>query len=288
VVPDTGSSNLWIYSSTCDAIACWYHSTYNAEKSSTYVADGQAFDITYGSGSITGYVSRDTAQLGDAISTNFGFGEVVGVTGAAFYASDMSGILGLGYGSISVDSLPTFVDTSDLTDKSFAFYLHTNPDASFMTMPGFEETAMNGEMQFHDVAEEKYWSLKFDSMQQAGKDVIDMSRYYAVIDSGTSVIVGPTKLVDELTADIKVKRTCKGIEDLPDVTFTIDGIDYVLTQEDYVVKVESDGITECILGIMGSTFPPTFNYFIFGDVFMRKYYTYFDGNNNRVGFALAA
>jgi len=125
-------------------------------------------------------------------------------------------------------------------------------------------------------------------MQQAGKDVIDMSRYYAVIDSGTSVIVGPTKLVDELTADIKVKRTCKGIEDLPDVTFTIDGIDYVLTQEDYVVKVESDGITECILGIMGSTFPPTFNYFIFGDVFMRKYYTYFDGNNNRVGFALAA
>ncbi len=38
---------------------------------------------------------------------------------------------------------------------------------------------------------------------------------------------------------------------------------------------------------MGSTFPPTFNYLILGDVFMRKYYSYFDGNNNRVGFALA-
>jgi hypothetical protein len=39
---------------------------------------------------------------------------------------------------------------------------------------------------------------------------------------------------------------------------------------------------------MGSEFPPTFNYFILGDVFMRKYYTYFDENTNRVGFALAA
>jgi hypothetical protein len=39
---------------------------------------------------------------------------------------------------------------------------------------------------------------------------------------------------------------------------------------------------------MGSTFPPTFKYFILGDAFMRKYYTYFDGNNNRVGFSLAA
>jgi hypothetical protein len=65
----------------------------------------------------------------------------------------MSGILGLGYGSISVDNLPTFVDTSDLTDKSFAFYLNSNPEASFMTIPGYEETAYLGAMQFHDVVE---------------------------------------------------------------------------------------------------------------------------------------
>jgi len=38
---------------------------------------------------------------------------------------------------------------------------------------------------------------------------------------------------------------------------------------------------------MGAVFPPNFNYFILGDSFMRKYYSYFDKNNNRVGFALA-
>ena len=53
-----------------------------------------------------------------------GFGEISEVTGASFYASEMSGILGLGYGSISVNHLKTFVDSSDLSDKSFAFYLN--------------------------------------------------------------------------------------------------------------------------------------------------------------------
>jgi len=147
----------------------------------------------------------------------------------------MSGILGLGYGTISVDNLPTFLDTSDLTDKSFAFYLKDLSEESYMTLPGFEETAMLGAMQFHNVAEERYWSLVFTSMNQQGKSKIDMSKYYAVIDSGTSVIVGPQTLVDQLTEGIRVRRTCKGIETLPDIVFTIDGIDYTLSYKDYVL-----------------------------------------------------
>jgi len=65
-----------------------------------------------------------------------------------------------------------------------------------MIMPGYEQSAMNSEMVYHNVAETKYWSLKFTSMAQAGKAAIDMSKYYAVIDSGTSVIVGPTAIID--------------------------------------------------------------------------------------------
>lgn len=124
-------------------------------------------------------------------------------------------------------------------------------------------------------------------MKQEGKAAIDMSKYYAVIDSGTSIIVGPTKLVNELIDGIDVKKTCKGVEDLPNIIFTLDGIDYTLTPDDYVLKVTDMGITECMMGVMGSTFGPAFNYMILGDVFMRKYYTYFDKNNNRVGFTLS-
>lgn len=57
VVPDTGSSNLWMYSANCWAVPCFYHAKYDSKLSSTYKADGRAFKITYGSGSIDGSVS---------------------------------------------------------------------------------------------------------------------------------------------------------------------------------------------------------------------------------------
>jgi hypothetical protein len=87
VVPDTGSSNLWVYSSKCTVMPCKQNPSYNHVKSSTYTPNGQAFDISYGSGSITGSVSQDTARLGDLAVKNFGFGEVTGVKGISFYAS---------------------------------------------------------------------------------------------------------------------------------------------------------------------------------------------------------
>lgn len=123
VVPDTGSSNLWVYSKSCWAIPCWYHSLYDHKKSSTYEKDGQDFEIQYGSGGIKGTVSKDVAKVGDDITAPMGFGEVTSVKGISFYASQMSGILGLGYNTISVDKLDTFMDLSNLKDKSFSFYL---------------------------------------------------------------------------------------------------------------------------------------------------------------------
>lgn len=87
VVPDTGSSNLWMYSSTCSAIPCWYHSKYSSADSSTYSKDGQAFVINYGSGGIQGFVSKDTVKMGDVTTPDFSFGEVTSVSGVAFYAS---------------------------------------------------------------------------------------------------------------------------------------------------------------------------------------------------------
>lgn len=77
----------------------------------------------------------------------------------------MSGILGLAYDSISVNNLPTFVDSSDLSDKSFAFYLKLDTEQSYMTVPGYDESVASlSDFKFHKVIEEKYYAIKFDSM----------------------------------------------------------------------------------------------------------------------------
>jgi hypothetical protein len=273
-----------MYSASCWAVPCFYHDKYDNKKSSSYKQDGRPFKITYGSGSIDGTVSQDLAKLGDASAASFAFGEVTAVSGVAFLASQMSGILGLAYDTISVDKLPTFVDQSDLADKSFSFVLKNNPEESYITMPGYDEQLVgSNKFTFHDVVEQRYYSLKLDSVAQ-GTNKTSTTGYKAVIDSGTSVIVGPKTLVEPLIAGITVNDDCTGVEQLPNLTFEIDGLDYVLTPNDYVLTVVQGTDKECVMGVIAGDFPANFQYFILGDSFMRKYYSFFDKKNNRVGF----
>jgi len=201
MVPDTGSSNLWVYSHSCWAIPCWTHATFNNSKSSTYKKDGQAFNIQYGSGGIKGTAGQDVAMVGD-ITATMKFGEVTSASGASFIASKMSGIMGLAYDSISVDGFKTFMDINTLKDKSFSMYLHTNPKESYMVMPGMD-TENYTTIQKHKVVEEKYWALDLDMIHNGAKS-IDASKYKAVIDSGTSLLVGPKAIISELIDGITV------------------------------------------------------------------------------------
>ena len=120
---------------------CRTHDTFDSAESSTYEAGTEPFEIEYGSGGIKGTQSTDVCALGDGTAT-MGFGEITKVSGITFYVSPMDGILGLGYDSISVNNIPTWLTASDLEDKSFGFYLKNNPDESYMTMPGFDDTGL--------------------------------------------------------------------------------------------------------------------------------------------------
>lgn len=224
-------------------------------------------------------------MIGDDITAPMSFGEVTSASGVSFIASQMSGIMGLAYNTISVDGLPTFFDGANLTDKSFSFYLHDTDKDSYMVIPGMDSENYE-EIQKHNVAEQKYWALKLDSVAQ-GDTKIDASKYLAVIDSGTSLLVGPKEIVDPLIKGITVKKDCSNIDSLPTMTITIDETDYELDASDYVLKITQGGQSECLIGVQSMDFPEGFNYFIMGDVFMRRYPSYFNLNDNTVSFQVA-
>ncbi|MBN3277065.1 PEPA protein, partial [Polyodon spathula] len=57
VLFDTGSANLWVPSVYCSSYAYSNHNKFNPSQSSTYQALNTALSITYGTGSMTGFLA---------------------------------------------------------------------------------------------------------------------------------------------------------------------------------------------------------------------------------------
>lgn len=285
VIPDTGSANVWIYDSACEAVACLYHRTFKHDASTSFVADGSPFVLHYGSGGVTGIQAFDNVGFGTTVAEKFHLGMIQQVDAIAFLASDMEGIIGLAFPEISMYHMPTYPDAAlPVDNRLFSFYLHTNPVESYMVFPGIDESVSAlTDFEFHNVTQDRYWSIQLDSIGDA-----KFSGVYGVIDSGTSLLVGSQEHVDKILKGATVSPDCSDMDKLQNLDVVFNGVTYPLTPKDYVIQVTEGDQTECVMGIMGAEFPANFPYFIIGDVFMRKYPTVFDKSTGheqgRVGF----
>mmetsp|Transcript_36465 Transcript_36465/g.77784 ORF Transcript_36465/g.77784 Transcript_36465/m.77784 type:complete len:394 (-) Transcript_36465:390-1571(-) len=305
VVFDTGSSNLWVPSKTCawSNLACKLHAKYDSAKSSSYARNASTFAIRYGSGSLSGFVSKDTVCVGDTCVKGLLFAEAVKEPGIAFVAAHFDGILGFGFPRISVNQIPPFfqmaVENGAIAKAEFAFYLSKDPSATTggeLTLGGVDPRYYAGAFTYTPVTIPGYWQFGVSSLEVDGLTVA--SEMQAIADTGTSLLTGPKealKTMVELIPGITAVpftgeyiANCSRMGEMPSFTFTIEGKDFELSPEDYILKVSASGVTECLLGMEGLDVPaPRGPLWILGDVFLRKYYTVFDYANARLGFATA-
>ena len=224
MIPDTGSSNLWVYSKDCKLGPCILHSRYDHDASSTYTKDDTEFELVYGSGSTKGYLSNDHVQVGDLEAHDFTLGEVTKTKGPAFAVSQLDGILGLAFDTISHGEIPTFMTAETTTDdRSFSFFLSKKPEPSYMTLPGYDERFMTTPFVFHDVVEEAYWSLNMNTVIVDKTPVpgdLGDGLIKGVIDTGTSIIASSEEVVEPLIDMIgEVDPTCENNGHLPIIYF---------------------------------------------------------------------
>ncbi|KAJ1927772.1 aspartic proteinase precursor [Tieghemiomyces parasiticus] len=297
-VPDTGSSNLWVPSKSCSSIACFLHTRYDAEQSSTYKANGTAFAIQYGSGSLEGYVSNDVFKIGGLTVKEQDFAEATKEPGLAFAFGKFDGIFGLAYDTIAVNGIvPPFyhmVQQKLVDEPVFGFYLsdtNANQGEGVMTLGGIDKSHYEGDLHYADVRRKAYWEVEIEKAT-LGDVELPVENGGAAIDTGTSLIALRTELAEMLNKEIGAEKSwngqytldCSKLDSLPDLTFTFNGKKFPLTGHDYVLQVQGT----CVSAFMGIDLPDRLaDLWIVGDAFLRKYYTVYDLGKNRVGFAKA-
>merc|ERR1712070_285347 len=286
VVFDTGSSNLWVPSGSN-----WqplnFHSKYHSDKSSSYVKNGTKFAIQYGSGSLSGFVSEDTVNIGGVDVKNQLFAEATSEPGLAFKIGKFDGIMGMSFASIAVDGMTPAWYSAVGDAQLFGVYLGgTSGLGGEMTLGGTDSAHYTGEISYVPVSRAKYWQVTVDSFS-----IGNLTKVEGIVDTGTSLLVAPPDVVSafgkKIGATLVIGKEwtldCSKVAGLPDLDIMIGGKNYPLKGSDYTLNVSG----QCLLGMMGMDLSREGLSLILGDVFIRKYYTVFDMGKQQLGFATA-
>jgi len=299
VIFDTGSALTWVPSKTCKAQGCTAHEQYNAVLSDT--GDGSTlahFSIKYGSGSVEGIVSKDNLNVGGILLPQAMFGQVTNENGGAFENAQFSGIAGLAFPSLSRGGVPPVFDQmiqkKVMKRNRFGFYLQEKRDGAlwFDQVP---KTNYIGEITKHKVMSKAYWSIKLVDVKVGDKrmNLCPAAGCKLAVDSGTSLLTGPTKGATAVLSEMAVDDKCSNFKTLKPFTYIIEAIDaegktfnkeYPLHPEDYVMTDSTE--TDCRPGLSSLDVPaPNGPVWIVGDMFMMKYFSIFDRDDNTVSLA---
>ncbi|XP_037924065.1 lysosomal aspartic protease-like [Hermetia illucens] len=300
VIFDTGSSNLWIPSISCDSNGCSNHKKYDSSASETYVARGEGIQMSYEGQSMKGHLSQDTITVAGLTVTNQIFAEATSLS-SAFTDTYFDGVLGLAYRSIAERNVtPVLYNMHSqgvISYPIFSFYLNrkTNDsrDGGEIIFGGSDPNLYIGSLTYVPVISQGFWQIKIDSVTIGG---FAFCSCQTILDSGISGIIGAIDAIARIHSIIGAEQddfgnfvvACESVLRFPKINFNLGGNNYPLTGSDYIIQLTVDGVTTCMSGFkshpnIGDDDLP----WILGNIFLGKYYTEFDMANNRVGFAIA-
>merc|ERR1719424_2032129 len=297
VIFDTGSGNLIVPSSDCTSPGCQPHHKFMRNASSTAKSvtnekgEGNA-EISFGTGQIAGDFVRDKLCIGESLCIASSFIAADRETTEPFQEIPFDGIMGLGFKDLSMGQgfniIDEFYAGGQLPGGQISFYLTDDGDSE-VTFGGYKSEYLASDIVWAPVNVESYWQVAIDDIAFDNKPKnLCGGGCNVAVDTGTSMLAGPSDLIDKLTHMLDAKDDCSNFNSLPKLGFQIGDKVLNLKPDDYM---DSTG-SSCSLSFMALDVPPPKGpLFIFGDPFLRRFVTIFDkagaGSGSRVGFAVA-
>lgn len=270
VVFDTGSADLWIPQVACrdKSKNCKKKTTYDSSKSTTYADvdpdELSVFKITYGSGPVKGTFGVDTISVADDYTVEgqtFAQVDTTDGLGAVYENAKFDGILGLAFAAISKDAgVNTFI--ANLNEKAggermFAFYLGDNTDGE-MAIGGYNADRMQGDINWIDLAYPAYWLIAMAQVK-FGETVLTESKIGtgAIMDTGTSLIYGPSDQVRKMIATIDGAHFMRQVglynipcdTVIPSIEFKIGEELYEIPSDQLMLKFQKQGEDICFFTV---------------------------------------
>ncbi|KAF8884736.1 aspartic peptidase domain-containing protein, partial [Gymnopilus junonius] len=313
VVLDSGSSDLWLASSSCTN--CNTNAPlFQSDKSQSFQASTGAdaeVTITYGSGSVTGIVATDTVTMGGFTVSSQTF--LTATSTQNLLQGAISGLIGLAFPPLSQTRSTPFwlalLNANEFSAPDMGFLLARAPASSnaaevpggVFTLGGANASLYSGDIEFLDlpVSTPSFWFQSLSAVTVNGQSIqIDTSSAstLSAIDTGTTLIVGPPTDVAAIWAAVpnsSPSRISSGFFRFPcttqvNVTLSFGGKIWPISPQDMNVGQETPQSQFCLGGIItvgstgsGSGAPQ----WIIGDTFLKNVYTVLRASPPSVGFA---
>lgn len=230
------------------------------------------------------------------------------------------GVLGLGLNSLSQTPAFNFLDVASGLlrergsehSKTFGIFLATHDqETSQITMGGWAEHHTHEAVQWSPVLEPEHghWLLEIKALRVNGETLPYCNEgCKAVVDSGTSLLSVPTPFFPEIYGLLKHSASLEGecISQSPQLEVELDGFTMTLDGGDFAHLEErrptskpawgssgedntsrQDMFCKPVLMVMDLPEPIGPKLFILGEPVLKKYYTIYDAEQQRIGFSRA-
>merc|ERR1712096_464934 len=288
VVFDTGSGILWVPSHLCTGEACKDHTRLVEDTDETLKVDRGYVNIKYGTGNMRGRRATDHVAVAGENGLVFRNGRFDGVMGLGREA--LAGILSRGEQGRGIPFYINAVNENVLAEPKFSVYVSKRmgrPGA--VVLGGVNPKLFNGPIFYHKGYSPAYWMVALGAMK-VGNEVVETRGARGIVDSGTSLLVGPPHIIERILPHVRADPDCGNLHELKTLEInmrTTDGreVTYKLEPEDYVMK--RLGRCKTGIAIMKIQLKMAHPIVILGDTFLRKYYSVFNHRTGEVGFAEA-